>query len=594
MTGLTGGTVSEEELDQMLGAIHREPWYGSERFAADAYGLAARHHGKKDPQGHTFWSDGRTAGAVDGALSNLSELGWDREEVFERLLRRPDRTLEALEGPFTIACVDATEDRVILATDKIGSRPPVYSRADGFVFASGLAPIMEALEAPILDLQGVSDLLLMGHMWGDTTFLEGVKTLHPATVIEYCNGEVTERRYWHPNYSPASPDEEYFHKLTNSYQQSVDRTARTVSGDVGLWLSGGLDSRATVSELARNAQNGDQFDSLVTYTYDANPGGGVNPRIAEEVAETLELPNETVPLTADQFIDVLEQTIDVTDGMVNWNFALNLTAVNNINRHDPDVLMEGIVGELVGQHLSRYHLTELSSLVESMYHSEASLDIEQVAEFVEAPVDPLGSYRREARRIDEPSFEEAVIDAHFQNYYPRLAHASNPVARTQAGTRIPYADGEFLSRAASLPIGWRMGTLPFSAGKLIYGVVKPKIRMMRVLDADLAEIPYERSRMKPIRPYPLHVVGFYASTALARLQSKPIYGGKSIPGEWYRHHEGLRQRLNDLIDDACERSFLNADAIRKCQQRHLDQEAEEMNILSSITTLELWLQRHFD
>lgn len=594
MTGIVGGTVEGSQLDQLVDALQREQWYGSDRFEAGAYGLGVVHHGAKDPLGHAFWADGRTAGAVDGSISNLSELGWDVPTVFERLLRAPERTLETLEGPFTIACLDADDDRILLATDKIGSRPPVYTTEGGFVFGSGLSTLVTAIDDPVVDEQGVSDLLLMGHMWSDTTLLEECTALHPATVLEYQDGERSERRYWHPEYEPARPTDEYFHELTSAFQRTVDRTARTVSGDLGLWLSGGLDSRTTASELARNHRNGDAFDSLVTYTYDANPGGGVNPRLARDVAETLDLPNVTVPLGPDQFLSAMEEAVDVTGGMVKWHTLLNLSAVFNVDRGDPNVLVEGVVGELVGQHLSRHHLTQASSLVESMYHSEAALTTDAVSDLLDVDVDPLGSFRKEARRIEESSFEAAVVDAHFQNYYPRLAHASNPIPRSQVGTRVPYADGDFLSVAARLPPSWRMGSLPLSDGELIYGVVKPKLRMIRALNADLAEIPYERSRLKPSYPYPLHVVGFFATTALGRLTAQPTYGGKSKAGEWYRTHDRFRERLDGLVDDACERPFFDADTVREYQQRHCRGEAEETSALSSITTLELWLQRHLD
>jgi asparagine synthase (glutamine-hydrolysing) len=594
MTGIAGGTVDGAQLGRMVDALEHEAWYSADRFEAEGYGLGARHHGERDPHGHAFWTDGRKAGAIDGAITNRAELGWDTATIFERLLDAPERTLEALEGPFTIACLDASRDRILLGMDKIGCRTPFYSTENGFLFGSGLGPLLQMIDDPVLDEQGISDLLLMGHMWSDTTLLQGVKALHPATVVEYRDGELTERRYWHPEYEPARPTDQYLHELTTAFQRAVDRTARSVSGDVGLWLSGGLDSRATVNELARSMRNGDGDGSLVTYTYDANPGGGVNPRLAGAVAEALELPNEVVPLSPDRFLPVLEKAVDVSDGMVKWNTLLNLTAVFNIERTDPDVVMEGLEGAVVGHHLLRYHLTEPSSLVQSMYRSEAALTTAEVDDLLEVSVDPLGSFRKEVDRIDECSFEKAVVDAHFQNYYSRLAHASNTVPRSQVGTRVPYADGDFLSRAVRLPVSWRMGVLPFSDGELMFGVVKPKIEMIRALNTDLAEIPYERSRLKPTYPYPLHVAGFYASTALEQLRSNPTYGGKSMTGEWYRSHDGLRETLNGLLDDACDRPFFNPDAIREYQQRTLRGEGSEMSAISAITTIELWLQRHLD
>jgi asparagine synthase (glutamine-hydrolysing) len=593
MTGITGGTVGEAQLERMVDRLGFEEWYTSERFEASGYGIGAQHHGETDPLGHTFWSDGRVAGAIDGAVSNRRELGWDDEALFRRLLRAPQRTLSTLEGPFTIACFDAADDRVLLATDKIGSRPCYYSTADGFAFGSGLPPLLAVLDDPELDPQGISDLLLIGGMWSDTTLLEGVKSVRPATLLEYSDDELAEQRYWQPNYDPVQPSEEYFHELTCAFEQTIDRMARSAKGDIGLWLSGGLDSRSTMSELARNYRNGSEFDSLTAYTYDANPGGGVNPRLAQRVADTLELPIEQVELTPDSLLSVLEKGVTLTDGMISWNTFSNLAAVFNIERYEPDIMMEGVVGELFGQHLSRSHLTDASSLVESMYRSEASLPETAVTDLLDVSVDPFGSFRREARRVDESTFEGAVVDIHFQNYYPRFVHASNPIARSQVGTRVPYADGQLLKCAARLPLSYRMGTLPFS-DDLIYGVVKPKIRMIRALNTELAEIPYERSRLKPSYPYILHVAGFFISTAIAQLKSQPTYGGRSLNGEWYRSHDAFRETIDGLLDDALERPYFDADTVEERRQRHLAGESNEMTTISAVTTLEMWVQRHLD
>lgn len=592
MTGIVGGTVDRRRLGEMADELDREAWYESERFEAGAYGLGLEHHGEKDPLGYTFWSDGRTAGTIDGAVSNRDALGWDTAEVFERLLRSPDATLAALEGPFTIACVDATEDRILLATDKIGCRTPFYTDEDGFAFGSRLGTLLPVLDDPTVDTQGVSDLLLLGNMWSDTTLLEEAKAVHPASVIEYRDGEWAERRYWRPDYTPARPTAEYRHTLTNAFQRTVQRIATTMTGDVGLWLSGGLDSRATASELVGAAEDQD-LDSLVTYTYDANPGGGINPRLARETADALGVENETVPLTVERFLPVLEEAVTATDGMVKWNTLLNLTAVHNIDDRDPDILLEGHEGALLGHHLCRHHLTDPDSLVESMYRSEAALTAEAVRDLLSVPVDPLGSLRREARRIDEPTLARGAVDAHFQNYYSRLAHASNPVPRAKVGTRVPYADGEFLSHVAKLPVSWRMGALPFSGGDLIYGVVEPKIKLIRALDADLAAIPYERSRLKPTAPYPLHVAGFYAATALSQLLSKPTYGdGSSMTESWYRCHDGFREKLDELLAAVAERPFLDAETVETYRERLGD--GVDMNAISALTTLEIWLQEHLD
>lgn len=592
MTGLCGGITTGKSLRRLADSTPDRPWYESDRVEAGSLGLAGTHHGDRDSDGFAVWDDGMTAGMIHGAVTNLDDLGWRYPDLFERFLRSPEQTLRTIDGQFLIAAIDGDADRIVLGTDKIGCRQCYYATRDGLVFATGLDPMVTALDEPQADHQGVSDMVLMGHAWSDRTLLEGVQSLYPATVLEYRAGEVTTARYWQPSFSPAAPTDQYFYELVDTFRGAIDRLSTTLSGSVGLWLSGGLDSRATMNELARTQRDG-AFESVIAYTYDANPAGGGNPALAGRVAEALEAPFEEVPLTPDRFTQILEDGVDAVDGMIRWNTFLNLSAVHNIDR-PADVIMEGLEGALVGHHPRRDYVSGQPSLVQSMYASEASVSAETVDRIVEPDVDPLESYRAEARRRTVDTLEEAVIEAHFQNYYMRAAHASNQLTRRRVGTRIPYADGDLLSHVARLPLAYRMASVPFTGGAVPYGVVEPKVRMIRALNTDLSQIPYERSGIKPTWPFPLHVLGFLGSTAAARLRSKTTYGGRTMPGEWYRTHDGLRETVNAALDDACSRALFNADAIRDLQQAHLSGEADEINPLAAVSTVELWLQRHLD
>lgn len=593
MTGLAGGSVTGGDLRALLDEMHHEPWYGTERFEAGGHGVGLLHHGERDPEGYATWTGDGAAGVVDGALTNLDELGWTVAEFFERFGEDPAATARAVDGPFVVAYVD--DDRVLVATDKVGCRPCYYTTDGRLLFGSELTALVPALDDPVVDVQGVSDMVLMGNMWSDDTLVEGVRSLHPSTVLEVADGERSTTRYWSPTVDPAEPGDAYLDGLTAEFKRAVDRVASTVSGDAGLWLSGGLDSRATLAELARSAREGsaEDVDSLTSFTYDANPGGGVNPRIARQVVDELDLPYEEVPLTADAFVPKFEECVALTDGMVRWSTFVNLSSVYNISEHDPDVVMEGMEGALVGHHLCRHHFTEPATAVESMYHSEAATSADHVRDVLDVDVDPMTPFRAEARRSEGDSMSEVVVDAHFRNYYHRLAHASNNLPRSQVGTRVPYADGQFLDYVASLPLAYRMGSLPFSDGELVYGVVKPKIRLIRDLDPALAAIPYERSRLKPTLPYPAHVAGFFGATALAQLRSQPTYGGRSMLDVWYDDHRPFRELMDGLLADAADRHLFDADTLRESQAAQ-QEGGGEMSTIAAVTTVEQWLQSTMD
>lgn len=594
MTGLAGGATTGGDLRALLDGMHHEPWYGTERFETGDSGVGLLHHAERDPGSHATWQGDGAAGVVDGAPTNLDELGWTVGEFFERFGDDPVTTAAAVDGQFVVAYV--ADDRVLVATDKIGCRPCHYTTDGEFLFGSEVTALVDALDDPTVDPQGVSDMLLMGNMWSDDTLVEGVRSLHPATVLEYADGERSTTRYWTPTVDPADPGDAYLEGLTTEFQRAVDRCAATVSGDAGLWLSGGLDSRATLKELVRSADGGagEDIDSLTAFTYDANPGGGVNPRIARQVVDVLDVPYEEVPLTADRFVPRFEECVDLTDGMVRWSTFVNLASVYNIEDHDPGVVMEGLEGALVGHHLCRHHFTDVETAVESMYRSEAAASADHVRSVLDVDVDPMEPFRAEARRTNGDTLAAQVVEAHYANYYHRLAHASNHLPRSQVGTRVPYADGRFLDYVASLPLAYRMGSLPVADGKYVYGVVKPKIRMINDVDPELAAIPYERSRLKPTLPYPAHVAGFFGATALARLRSKPTYGGRSMLDAWYDDHVPFRELMDGLLADARERPLFDEAALLDAQRTQATPGESAISTIAAVTTVEQWLQSNLD
>jgi asparagine synthase (glutamine-hydrolysing) len=573
----------------MVGAMTHEPWYERDRIENHTHSLGLVHHGSRDTGGHTVWRGEECAGVIHGVISNLGRLGMDVGTAFERVLEDPS-VLATLDGPFVIACLDARDGgRAVVATDKLGTRPCYYSADDRVLFGSDLRALVTQIDDPTLDTQTVSDMLFMGNAWGERTLLEEVSTLPPATVLEHTDDGVHTERYWKPDFESA-PREGYISELRDRYQQTIGDAATTVDGSLGVWLSGGLDSRTLAAEFARNA------DSLAAYTYDANPRGGGNPEIAGQVASRLGIPLTEVELTPMDFLDVIERCVDLTDGMLRWSSLLNLSAVFDVPAHGADVLVEASgQGELFGQHPRRYHLTHTDSVLEGLIRSETIVGADTPQALLNVDVDPYGSFKESIERSDEPTDEGTLLDISYTNYYPRMTFASNQVTRNRVGTRVPFASGVLLEHTARLPLVYRMGTFPCSDGTIPYGITRPKHELARSLGSGLHRIPYERTGLKPVRPFGAQLAGFVAKTGYSRLRSRIAYGGEKMPDAWYRRHPRFRSYVDGLLDDACERSVFCADAIRQLQDEHRRREAHHVTTsIAAVTTLELWLQRTLD
>ncbi len=571
-------------------SLHEEPWYERERFEGDEYALGLVHHDERDSPGWLTWEQGERAAVVHGAISNREE--WDTDELFESFFSDPIALLAQLDGPFVIAGIDSAAERVVVATDRLGTHPCYYRSNGEFQFASGLSPLLTQFDAPELNEQAVSDMLLMGFVWGEKTLVEGIKTLPPATVLEY-DGEISTQRYWSPSFD-ALPKEGYLEEFIERYRSAIGDVAKTMDSTVGLWLSGGLDSRTLAAELARHA--GREFSRLVAYTYDANPSGGGNPELAGEVASALDIDIDMVELTPEIFLDRVGEAVDLTDGMLRWSSFLNLLSVYALPDSHAGVLLEGSgQGELMGQHPRRSHFQQYNSAAEGLLRSENMVEPETVQSLMTADIDPTETFERSVARSDERTHRGRMLDAHYANYYSRMAFASDEVARSQAGTRVPYVHRGLLEHAARLPMDYRMRTLPLTNGKIPYAVLQTKLVLMRALDDKLAAIPLERTGLPPTYPFALQVAGFVATTAFARLRQRTTYGGRSVPDEWYRSDPDVREFIDDLLRSACERAVFDGEEIRRLRREHLTGEANHViTSLAAVSTLELWIQRNLD
>lgn len=552
-----------------------------------------------DPKGVRQYEAEDRIGIVCGAITNLNELGVSHDELFERLLDGDDALPAEIEGAFLLVGHDAATDQWLVVTDKLGSRACFYT-TDGCWFADSVGTLVPRLDEPAIDLQAVADMLLMGHLWGDRTLVEGIRMVRPATVLRATDGTVSTERYWRPNYAEAEADEGYTRELVSRYQQAVARTARTLPSEAGIWLSGGLDSRTTAAVLndIRQAES-TEFQRLRSFTYDSNPPTRDNPDIASRVAATLGIDFEEVPLTDEMFVENFERVIDATDGTIQWNTLANISATYNIDSLPP-VMLEGMQGELVGDHPFRYHL-ESDSAVEAQYASEASQTPDLVRGLLTVDVDPLATFREEAERSPESTHRGTVMDAHFQNYYSRGPLMSDRVTRTRTGNRAPQVDGDYLEWCARLPQSYRKGTFPFTehfiksdAGGVPLGTSRAKLALCRRLAPTVADITYERTKTKPTWPYPAHAVGFVLNVVVGRLRGEATYGNGSLADQWIRDTDSEVHRLvAELVADACDRPLFDAAAVREVLDEHMNG-ANNASLLGSLTTVEYWLQQHLD
>src|SRR5438093_3287586 len=163
--------------------------------------------------------------------------------------------VQRLRGMFAFALWDAGRERLVLARDRLGKKPLVWTRLpDGtLAFASELKALLRLPDVRReVDLRAIDEYLSFQYVPGDQTGLRGIRRLLPGHVL-VADGE-TERidRYWAPAPATAAPgrDEEWLELVRETVRDAV---AMRLASDVplGALLSGGIDSSVVVALMAQ-------------------------------------------------------------------------------------------------------------------------------------------------------------------------------------------------------------------------------------------------------------------------------------------------------------------------------------------------------
>ncbi|WP_263808721.1 asparagine synthase (glutamine-hydrolyzing) [Salinibacter sp.] len=195
----------------------------------------------------------------------------DAELILHAYRRWGDASPEHLRGAFAFAIWDASKDRLFCARDRMGLRPFHYCwSAPRFVFGSEINAVLAhpAVSREINDTR-VADFLARIHLSKAYTFYDDILRLPPGhrAVINH-EGMHTDA-YWTltlPEERTLGSDEAYAEAFRNVFSSAVEDRLRA-DGDVGTFLSGGLDS-SSVTATARAVSSGPlhTFSALYEHT----------------------------------------------------------------------------------------------------------------------------------------------------------------------------------------------------------------------------------------------------------------------------------------------------------------------------------------
>lgn len=294
---------------------------------------------------------------VDGELYNARTLACERlpapwrnlgaaAQCLELVRRDLDDTVRRLNGSFNLAYYDPTKDTLQLVSDRLGTRPLFYSvHGDRLLFALELKAILAARgQATRFDEEGLFQLAAFGHQLGSRTAFAGISVLPPGTILTASAGGVQLTTYWKPRYHERKPSGDLCHELIHAMEQAMRRRVQGRRLPLGIFLSGGLDSRFVAGALAKVAD-----EPITAFTFGRDDSRDVI--YARQLARTLGFAHRTFSYHGRDFTPTVPRVVWRTEANQLFIDGLSVELHRHISE-DARVLFNGHLGDaLSGGHL---------------------------------------------------------------------------------------------------------------------------------------------------------------------------------------------------------------------------------------------------
>jgi asparagine synthase (glutamine-hydrolysing) len=498
--------------------------------------------------------------------------------------------VERLAGMFAIALWDRARDRLVLAGDRVGKKPLLWTRRrDGsLAFASELKAL---LTLPgfrrELDLSALDAYLALQYVPGDRTGLRDVQRLPPGHLLVAERGDVRVERYWGAEpVEDAQSEDDWLERVRETVRAAVERRL-LADVPLGALLSGGIDSSIVVALMV-------QASSRPVRTFTVGFGDSrYDERLhARAVAERYGTEHIEVEVEADA-AETLPRLARALDEPLGDEAALPLFLVCEQARTHVTVALTGDGGDEAFAGYERYAVPRIADRVPA---PAARLAGRLLRTLPGARREPRSSLFRAAR-----FFEAAAAPA--AERYGKLVEVFSPAERARLWTQEAATAAELIGPP---PRSGITGLQLLDIATYLPGDLLPK--------ADIASMAHSLELRSPFLdhdvlavglglPDALKISGLTGKVALRRAFARHLPPGITgrrkqgfgVPlGRWFRHE--LRPLAHDLLLDAHarQRGLFRAATVRNLLDEHEEGRRDHGHRLWCLLMLELWLRTHLE
>ena len=333
MPGIIGFTtnnlsveVSRKSIIKMQNLIKHQEFHVKDNIFADKNVLATRTHTniiQKEAQpffesGIYIWLDGEFYNQTEIAENLDGEMKSDLH-LLATLYRKNKNFsfLSKIDGIYSAVIYDSLNNQIHLISDRYGLRHLYWYRSgECFAWGSEVKSMLALPDfKPEINLQSVEHFFSIGYLLENNTWFEGVELLSPGTVLTWSikDKSIKEQSYWswdeiHPLQGKID-EKEIAEELGRLFVDAVKKRCKE-SEQVGLSLSGGLDSRAILAAMPEN------INPIHAMTF--GKGNSRDMEIAKIVADiSPSAIHHIVDLSSQNWLENRLKAVWWTDGQVN-------------------------------------------------------------------------------------------------------------------------------------------------------------------------------------------------------------------------------------------------------------------------------------
>tara|TARA_R100001530_G_scaffold43608_4_gene33162 strand:- start:607 stop:2415 length:1809 start_codon:yes stop_codon:yes gene_type:complete len=161
-----------------------------------------------------------------------------------------------LSGTWAFLIADPLQQRILLATDRMGRLPIYFAVQDHNVVASATIPDLRKLSPSRgVDSQNLYNYVYFHMIPAPGSVWSGMQKLRAGEQLEVTAAGWNTSRYWTPSFRETAADKTLRHTSLQQHLKGAVQRSQSNTGKTGAFLSGGLDS-STVAGMLSELQGG--------------------------------------------------------------------------------------------------------------------------------------------------------------------------------------------------------------------------------------------------------------------------------------------------------------------------------------------------